>query len=165
MQSSSGSSGGRRLLQLPGQPQMPLPGPGQPGQLPGQQRPQQQPSAVAANPMASTQQASTAAAAAAAQNTAAQQAQQAAQQTAQVAAAGALDSSTWQGTEAGVEVQLQVKTSAAAVQLQLDHLQRASNNNELKSLFSNQGVHSAPCCPVHSQTVSLLLSQWCSSLM
>ena len=76
MQSSSSGQGsaGRRLLQLPGQPQMSLPGP---GQLPGQpQLPQQQrqPAAVAANPMAATQQTS-AAAAAAAQGTA-QQAQQ-----------------------------------------------------------------------------------------
>lgn len=72
MQSSSSGQGsaGRRLLQMPGQPQMPLPSP---GQLPQQQ---QRPAAVAANPMAATQQASAATGAAAAAQGTAQQAQQ-----------------------------------------------------------------------------------------
>ena len=132
MQSSSGGNAGRRLLQLPGQPQMPLPGPGRPGQLPGQlPGQQQQQPAVAANPLASTQQAATAAGA---QSTPAQQ----------VAAAGSLDSSTWQGSQPGVEVQLQVKTSSATAQLQLDHLQRASNNNELQSSLASQGALQDP---------------------
>lgn len=58
----------------------------------------------------------------------------------QVAAAGTLDSSTWTSNEPGVEVLLQVKTSSSNAQLQLDHLQRSSQNTELQSSLGSHGA-------------------------
>lgn len=58
----------------------------------------------------------------------------------QVTGAGALDSSTWTSGEPGVEVLLQVKTSSSNAQLQLDHLQRASQDTELQSSLTSHGA-------------------------